>query len=169
MLPSSLTQEPNQPLQPPIHPTPSCLPSHVSSYTQPHPQYIVKLIQHSPFWAFLVIHLCRSMPELITRNMSSLVRDNLDLHPSSITLSPKASKSASACKRRIPVHLPFHSRNQTGRLGPFLCLSMKLPKGNVRCVLQKRYRVCGGVMDSTSLSSIGIGYQNSRFGHDSWV
>lgn len=151
MLPSSLTQESNQPLQPPIHPTPSCLPSHVSSYTQPHPQYIVKLIQHSPFRAFLVIHLCRSMPELITRNMSSLVRDNLDLHPSSITLSP------------------FHSRNQTGRLGLFLCLSVKLPKGNVRCVLQKRYRVCGGVMDSTSLSSIGIGYQNSRFGHDSWV
>jgi hypothetical protein len=35
--------------------------------------------------------------------------------------------------------------------------------------LQKRYRVCRGVMDSTSLSSIGIGYQNSRFGHDSWV
>jgi hypothetical protein len=173
MLPSSLIQEPNQQLQPPIHPTPPlyppiCPPIH-NPTLPPHPQYLVKLIQHPPFWAFLVIHLSRSMPELIIWNMSSLVRDNLDLHPSSITLRPKASKSASACKRRKTVHLPFYSRKQTGRPGPFLCLSLKLPKGNVRYVLQKRYCVCGGVMDSTSLSSIGIGHQNSRSGHDSWV
>lgn len=169
MLPSSLIQEPNQQLQPPIHPTLSFLPSHVPSYTQPHPQYIVKLIQHPLFRAFLVIHLSRNMPELIIWNMSSPVRDNLDLDPSSITSRPKASKSASACQRRKTVHLPFHSRNQTGRSGPILCLFVKLPKGNVRDVIQKRYRVCGGVMGSTSLSSIGIGHQNSRSGHDSWV
>jgi hypothetical protein len=166
MLPSSLTKNqinrfnlqsiPHPPFYPPMCPP-------IRNLTlPPNPQYIVKLIQHPPFRALLVIHLSKSMPELITWNMSSLVRDNLDFHPSSIPLRPKASESASACKKRKPVHLPFHSRNWTGRSGPFLCLSVKLPKGNVRCVFQKRYCVCEGVMDSTSLSSIGIGQQNSR-------